>query len=246
MPDQRIRRDAKIVGRKLLCSPLPFARQRLWPVAGAEQKIFSDRELAHQRVVLINNGQTKRPRQQRVGAGERFAHDRDAAFIGGDGASGNPEQRTLARAIFSKDCVNFAGAAFEIDAVKRLHAGIALGYARQLERGTGFISHQESNVSFVAATKKREAYVPLKSRGRTGVAQSSRSSDPVTVQDAYCFANISFIISLSTSVVSDALSGIAGLHWPLTTGCILNGTLMVGGTSLPSFFIIAAVRAKRA
>src|SRR5579872_2703040 len=38
-------------------------------------------------------------------------------------------------------------------------------------------------------------------------------------------ANISFIISLSTSVVSDALSGIAGLHRPLTTGCIRNGTL---------------------
>src|SRR6516164_5030093 len=109
-----------------------------------------------------------------------------------------------------------------------------------------FISHQRSKVSFVATNEKAGSRRPAQSRGRTGVAQSSRSFDPVTVQDAYCFANISFIISLSTSVVSDALSGIAGLHWPLTTGCILNGTLIVGGTSLPSFFIIAAVRANRA
>src|ERR1700722_18372912 len=63
---------------------------------------------------------------------------------------------------------------------------------------------------------------------------------------SYCFANISLIMSLSTSVVRDALSGIAGLHLPLTTGFILNGMLMLGGTSLPSFFIIAAVKAKRA
>ena len=135
LANQRIRRDAKVVGRELLCRPLPLSRQRLWPVAGAQQQVLGDRQLAHQRVVLINHGQAELTRQQRVGAGERLAHDGDAAFIGSDGAGGNPEQRALAGTVFSKHRMDFAGAAFEIDAVERLHAGIALGYARQLERG---------------------------------------------------------------------------------------------------------------
>src|ERR1700748_2383322 len=109
---------------------------------------------------------------------------------------------------------------------------------------TEFIAHQNRKISFAAANEKAGRSCPGKRRVER--SQGARSSDPSPLGRLYCFANISFIMSLSTSVVSDALYGMAGLHCPLTTGCILKGTLIVGGTSLPSFFIIAAVKAKRA
>src|ERR1700733_9593204 len=58
-------------------------------------------------------------------------------------------------------------------------------------------------------------------------------------------ANMAFMVSSSTSVETEASSGKAGLHMPLTTGFILIGTSILVGTSWPAFFIIAAVSAKR-
>jgi hypothetical protein len=51
----------------------------------------------------------------------------------------------------------------------------------------------------------------LHPRVETGAAIRARSASIGTLT-RYCLANIAFIMSLSTSVLSEALSGIAGLH----------------------------------
>ena len=63
--------------------------------------------------------------------------------------------------------------------------------------------------------------------------------------DPHDLANIALSMSLSISVETEVSRGNSGLQRPLTTGFIENGTLTPGGTSLPSFFIIAAVSAMR-
>ena len=129
MPDKRVGGDAEAIWRKLLRRPLPLSSEAFRTVHSAEKKVLGDGELAHQRVVLINDGQAKSARLQRVGADERIAHDRDAAFVGGNRAGGDAKKRALARAILAEDGVNFPRPALEVDAVEGLHAGIALGNA---------------------------------------------------------------------------------------------------------------------
>ena len=129
MSDQRIRGDAEAVWRQLLRRPLPLSGEAFWTVHGAEKEVLSNGEFAHQRVVLIDDGQAQPARLQRIGGGKRVAHDRDAAFVGGDRAGGDAEKRALARAVLAKNGVNFPRPAYEVDAVEGLHAGIALGDA---------------------------------------------------------------------------------------------------------------------
>src|SRR5437763_12076093 len=91
----------------------------------------------------------------------------------------------------------------------------------------------------IAPNPKVDCMVPLRS-GREAAFAPARQG-----RRRRYFANNAFIVSSSTSVETEASSGRAGLHMPLTTGFILKGTSILVGTSWPAFFIIAAVRAKR-
>ena len=133
MSDQRIRRNAQIVGSKLFLRPLAFAAKRRRSIDRSEQKILRDRQLAHQRVVLIDDGEAELPRLQRIGGDEGLAHDHHPALVGDDRAAGNAEERALARAVLAEHGVDLARPAFEIDPVERLHARIALRDAEKFE-----------------------------------------------------------------------------------------------------------------
>ena len=149
MPDERVRRDAERVRSKQPRRPFVLAADGLRAVGDPEDEVLGDGELAHQRVVLIDDGEAELARLQRVGGRERPAHDRHAAFIGGDGAAGNAEKGTFAGAVLAEDGVNLSRPAFEIDPIERLHAGIALRNAGQFERGRAHHPIPESRASIL-------------------------------------------------------------------------------------------------
>ncbi len=211
VPDECIGRDVELVGG---------GPRRDGTVGDAEQEVLSHRQLADQRIVLIDSGEPEPAREERIGARQRLAHDPDLALIGGRRAAGDAKQRALAGAVLAEHGVDLARPAFEADAIERLDAGIALRNAGELERG----GRHGGNPRWIRA---RMEFAPAAS-----------------ALTAY-FANIAFIVSSSTKVETEASSGKAGLHMPLTTGFILKGTSIFTGTSWPAFFIIAAVKAKR-
>ena len=141
MSDQGIWRNTEIVGSKLLCGPLPLSTDSRGAIHGPEEEVLRHGQLAHQRVVLIDDGQAELARLQRIGGDKRLAHDRHPAFVREDRTAGDAEERALARAVLAHDGVNFAGPAFEVDPVERLYAGIALRDAGQFERGSGHSRH---------------------------------------------------------------------------------------------------------
>ena len=95
MPDEGIGRDAETVGSKQPRRPFTLAAQALWAVDDSEKEVVGDGELAHQQVVLIDNGEAELARLQRVGGRERLAHDRHAALVGGTAPPAMPRSVLL-------------------------------------------------------------------------------------------------------------------------------------------------------
>ena len=115
-----------------MCSP-PVDQPQRRNQLPTEEQIFGNREMLHQRKILIDDAHAQGPRGLRITKLDRSAVDADFAGVGPVEPGHDLDQRALARAVGAEQGMHFATPHVEVYIVERHDAWECLAQAAQFE-----------------------------------------------------------------------------------------------------------------